>query len=498
MNKISVIIAGLILLASCDFLNQKPQSSITQETIELNEQTLESMCNALYKDWWGENYGFNCRMASLSLAADDVTTGNYGTTRLPLDDQMRVPVDNKDVEILWAEFYKVIHSANNIISLINANTRLDKGLAGPFLGEAHFMRALMYFYIVRLWGDAPATVDPNSAKDINGDETMPRVSVGDIYTKIIIPDAQMAETLLGDKSRDAVGQAPTRWAAKALLADVYLTMAGWPLKKSECYGLAADKAWDVIKNSGHSLVSDYKTLWLKAESSDKTEHIFSLHHTLQYLPSQYAISYMGTEETGWADYVADPVFFASFPDDSRKEFCYVTQTVDKSGNTIRWQDFATKSPYIRKYRNYGGCGKWGIEGETSTSSSLSEGLTSIYRFADILLIFAEASNKAAGQPGADAYDCLNRVRERAFGNDAHNIYSLSSEDFDKAVFDEYGWETVFEFKRWFQLVRKEKVDEMLSKNPDIQARVNVSKQNYLFPVPARQVDLRKWRNNPGY
>ena len=52
--------------------------------------------------------------------------------------------------------------------------------------------------------------------------------------------------------------------------------------------------------------------------------------------------------------------------------------------------------------------------------------------------------------------------------------------------------------RNYGLIGKEKVDEMLSKNPDIQARVNVSKQNYLFPVPARQVDLRKWKNNPGY
>lgn len=498
MKKIYRIIAGLLVFTSCDFLMQEPQSSITQETIELNEQTLESMCNALYKDWWGENYGFNCRMASLSLAADDMITGNFGTTRLPLDDQMRVPVDNKDVEVLWAEFYKAIHSANNIISLINTNPKVDRESAKIFLGEAHFMRALMYFYIVRLWGDAPATVDPNSAKDINGDETMPRVSVGDIYTKIIIPDAQMAETLLGDKSRDAVGQAPTKWAAKTLLADVYLTMAGWPLKKTEYYSLAAEKANDVIKNSGHSLVPEYKTLWLKNRSTDKTEHIFALHHTLQYLPSQYSISYLGVEETGWCDYAADPVFFKSFPNDKRKEFCYVTQTVDKSGKSLNWQDFLTKSPYIRKYRNYGGCGKWGIEGETSKSASLSEGLTSVYRFAEVLLFYAEASNKANGKPDTEAYNCLNKVRERAFGDNAHNIYSLSSEDFDKAVFDEYGWETVFEFKRWFQLVRKEKVDEMLSKNPDIQARVNVSKQNYLFPVPARQVDLRKWKNNPGY
>ena len=75
---------------------------------------------------------------------------------------------------------------------------------------------------------------------------------------------------------------------------------------------------------------------------------------------------------------------------------------------------------------------------------------------------------------------------------------LIAEEFDKAVFDEFGWENAFEFKRWFQLVRTEKVDEMLAKNAGVDARINVDKANYLFPVPVRQASLRGWQNNPGY
>lgn len=483
---------------SCVDLLQKPQSSITPETIELNEQLLESMANGLYKSWWGENYGFNCRFASLSLAGDDMMTGDASKTRNTLDDQMRVPVDNADVRVLWQEFYKTIFTANNLIEQIEENTTVGQSITDKYLGEAHFMRALMYFYVVRLWGDAPAITSSTAASDIDSDPSIPRKSVSEIYNRIIIPDALIAEELLPSTSRDSYGQGPTKWAAKTLLADVYLNMAGWPLHDASKYAEAAEKAREVVEDSPHSLMPKYKDLWLKSTAGDRTEHIFALRHSLTYLPSQYAISYLGVEENGWSDYVADPVFFKSFPDDTRKAFCYVTETVDKSGKNIWWEDFATASPYIRKYRNYGGCAAWGIEGDNTTRSSLSEGLTPIYRYADALLFCAEATNKANGGPNDLAYRCLNLVRERAFGDKSHALGGLSADEFDKAVFDEFGWENVFEFKRWFQLVRTERVDECLARNPAVGARVNVNRENYLFPVPVRQAELRKWKNNPGY
>ncbi len=486
------------MLTSCVELLQKPQSSITPETIELNEQLLESMANGLYKAWWGENYGFNCRLASLALAGDDMMTGDVSKTRNTLDDQMRVPVDNADIRVLWQEFYKTIFTANNLIEQIEGNTAVSTDISDKYLGEAHFMRALMYFYVVRLWGDAPAITSSTADTDIDSDASIPRKSVSEIYNRIILPDALKAEELLPAESRDSYGQGPTKWAAKMLLADVYLNMAGWPLNEKGRYADAAAKAKEVVQESPHSLLPDYRNLWLKSTSGDRTEHIFALRHSMTYLPSQYAISYLGVEENGWSDYVADPVFYKNFPNDTRKEFCFVTETVDKSGKTIFWEDFATASPYIRKYRNYGGCSNWGIEGDKTSRSSLSEGLTPIYRYADALLFYAEASNKANGSPDALAYECINKVRERAFGDREHALSGLSSEEFDKAVFDEFGWENVFEFKRWFQLVRTEKVDECLAKNPEVGARVNVNRENYLFPLPVRQVELRKWKNNAGY
>lgn len=193
------------------------------------------------------------------------------------------------------------------------------------------------------------------------------------------------------------------------------------------------------------------------------------------------------------------MFFESFPDDTRKEFCFVTSTEDKTtSETVQWEDFDAGAPYIRKYRGFGGCGQYGIEGNTAAASQLSEGLTPIYRYADALLFYAEAVTKATGNPDDLARECLRKVRARAMGDPDYVLPQMSADEFEDAVFDEFGWENVFEFKRWFQLVRTDRVDEMVSKNPDIGARVNANRQNYLFSLPVRQVELRKWQNNPGY
>ena len=366
MKRIFILLAITASLVSCVDLLQKPQSLPTAETIELNEQVLESLANGLYKDWWANNYGFNCRLQSLCLASDETTTANYGTTRLPTDDKLQVTVDNLDVSILWAAFYKAIFTANNMLELIASNKELSNDVTDKYVGEARFIRGMMYFYIVRLWGDAPAITDPTGVADINGKSNMPRTSSKEIYEKIIIPDLKAAETLLPATSRDVYNQAPTMWAAKMALADVYLNMAGWPLKETKYYAEAASKALEVVDQSPHELMPEYKSLWLNANSTDRTEHIFAFNHTLSYLPSQYGISYLGTEEGGWCDYCADPVFFESYPDDTRKEFNFVVKTIDnKTKKEITWQNFQTGSPYIRKYRNYGGCGTYGIEGETS-------------------------------------------------------------------------------------------------------------------------------------
>ena len=100
-----------------------------------------------------------------------------------------------------------------------------------------------------------------------------------------------------------------------------------------------------------------------------------------------------------------------------------------------------------------------------------------------------------------AYRCINDVRKRATGGTPNDIpENLSGEDFDKYVFDERGWEFFAEFKRWFQLVRREKVEECNRYNSRVveAGYIDRNKENYLMPLPPKEVELAKFPQNAGY
>lgn len=138
------------------------------------------------------------------------------------------------------------------------------------VAEARFMRALSYFYLVRMYGDIPYVT--NSSEAI---EYQPRTAVADIYNKIIVPDLIEACASLPTVSRSGFSSTPSQWAAKALLSDVYMTMAGWPLKLGkEYYAKAAEVSLDIIEHSGLSLTPVYGDLWKEAKRK-KLMNIYS-------------------------------------------------------------------------------------------------------------------------------------------------------------------------------------------------------------------------------
>src|SRR5690554_4897051 len=112
MKRFIILILTTILLVSCVDLLQEPHSDLTPSTIVLTEATLDAMANGMYRSLWDGNYGFNTRIASLGLGADDMITGAVSKLRNTQDDQLRVPIDNADIQVLWKAFYKVIFDAN--------------------------------------------------------------------------------------------------------------------------------------------------------------------------------------------------------------------------------------------------------------------------------------------------------------------------------------------------------------------------------------------------
>ena len=124
----------------------------------------------------------------------------------------------------------------------------------------------------------------------------------------------------------------------------------------------------------------------------------------------------------------------------------------------------------------------------------------IIRYADVLLIYAEAANMANGAPTQDAVDAINQVIDRAndyLPNPAHPLLTIgmTKEAFDEAVIEERNQELCFEYDRWFDLVRKRILQE--KSIPDVAQ--NFTEDDYLFPIPDNDVMLSEgMEQNPGY
>lgn len=277
-------------------------------------------------------------------------------------------------------------------------------------------------------------------------------------------------------------------AIKSLLSSVYLTMAGYPLQKgNEYYGLAASKAKEVIDSNEFSLFGSYGDLHDPA-MKNLGENIFMSQFAAYIQPSNWQVSIIPynrgisnySAETGGI--FAQEEFVKSYEEGDKradeKEFYYSSYTLrDDRSQTLELGDY-----YIYKH--------FDVVAQTSTTSSDLN--WPIFRFAEVLLIFAEASNEANG-PNEDAYDAVNLVRERA---ELSPLSGLSQSQLREAVWREKFYELSFENKTWFDMVRIRKgfnvttrefedyVGHQFVYGPTLKER------ELLFPIPTAEI-----RNN---
>ncbi len=513
------LIAGALLatsVSSCVDLNQKPNSFLTEEEYIEYPKDIESVSrgvSALYNELRAGNYGFNCRIQRINVMADDITyaTDKPGNPLSFYEDL--TPTSSGDAatyQQLWSLFYKVIVSSNKIIEGTPVNKE-DKALQAV-IAEAYFMRGLSYFYLARTFGDVPLVLTKDDAE-----VSMPRTAVKEIYEKTIFPDLQKAAQDLPETSRSGDSSTPSKWAAKAALADAYMTAAGWPLKldSKEYNGKAAKELKDIIDNSSLQLTAEYGDLWKEDKKMEANEHMFSLFHSVPFkTASNYGKSYVPgdfmaknvkgvvSKFAGWKDYFGSAAFYEKYPEGARKEWNYLDEwyTATDQQAPVSYKETANKCPAIAKYYDYDNDGKYDKETFTATGkfakAAQSNGLTSIYRYADVLLMYAEASVKATGAVSPEAQECLKKVQDRAGMAEADKTSTTDAAQFLEAVFDENGWEFFAEMRRWYDLVRLEKVEAV---KPEQWANSLFKANNhYYIPIPSEQISLTGWENNPGY
>lgn len=492
----AALFASSLSMNSCVSLDQDPQSFLRFETFPKDASNLASAADALYVDLWNGNYGLNCRLQRINVGADDVTyRAAKPNNPLALIEDLypNITQNDADFSTLWSLFTKAIYDSGKIITetpVNEADNSKEAVALRAVVGEAYFVRGLSYFYLVRLFGDLPLILTPEDAEK----KDMQRVAVADIYDKAIVPDMERAVKWLPATSRTKDASTPSKWAAEAALGDIYMTMAGWPLNKGkEYYAKAESVLGDAIQNSGLKLATHYADLWKEANKTTEKEFLFGIMHSnANKKASNYGKSYYPSDfapNAGWSDYYASEKFYLAYPNDERKAHNFMTEWNTKKG-VVNYKKSADKLPAISKYYDYND----GLPGK----SAQSNGITCIYRYADILLMYAEASVRATNSVSAKATNALQEVQKRAQGyaDDATVTTTTNPSEFLDAVFDENGWELFAEMRRWFDLVRLEKLKDV--KPTEWANSLFKANNHYYFPVPYTQIELTNWANNAGY
>ena len=450
----------LVFVSGCKkFLEEEDPSNLTPDNFYTIPEHAEAAIAAVYADtrFYGGGAGiFSSNWQMLEALTGTTTTETAQNSDLNNLYSLSYDGNNGHIVNWWNGLYRVIAQANLVLDKVPAITPMPDAQKTKILGEAKFLRAWAYFYAVRLWGDVPLVTKPQTA---TSEDFFPaRASQEEVYA-LIVQDLKDAEAA-GLSWMDATGRVSMA-AVKSQLAKVYLTMAGFPLSKgAPYYKLAADKAYEVITyaNANPNSINLFNT-YAEVHSlatENKLEHIFQLQYFADVsgnpmehmLPNFKPVTAYGASGTGST--VPTLSFYQSYePGDLRAKnqegYFYTSYFQDGSGAV-----YNLGAPYIFKHFNVVAFGAPGVTGSKRNDLNVP-----MIRYAEVLLIYAEAKNEEGG-PDQTAYDAFKRIRDRAqLTTPALGTYTQTS--FREAVWKERWHELSFEGITWFDMVRLRKV-----------------------------------------
>jgi hypothetical protein len=393
---------------------------------------------------------------------------------------------------LWNWHYKSIANINAVLKAVkggslagNSQEAIDNVIA-----QGRFLRAFNYFTLVRLYGKIPYITEETPDPVSTPLTPESRLEVAQVYD-LLEADLTFAVEHLGDYDAATPGK-PNQWIAKGYLAKTYLTRATAPLNQAEYYAKARDVADEIITKGPYKLLPSLFDVF-KTANNRSMENMFAFYTTSQtpYMPGNV---FAPSEMDGWSG-APVKIYWASniYPEQPRKHsyllLDFTSDVYDPSAPIINWSKSADGVPYIGKYnmpnltydQQVGG-GDAGIE-------------MKLLRFADILLIYAEAANMAAGAPTQLAVDRLNLIIDRAnagTGKEPRATLAMSKAAFDQKVIDERSYELCFENDRYFDVLRK-RILEQVNLPDNAQG---YQETDYLLPIPA--LDSKVIGQNPGY
>lgn len=468
-----VVIVAVSFASSCsDFLNEQLKVEYTSSNFYTTPANATAAVNGIYNSLYG-----NTLWVFGDIASDDaVKGGNPGDqpSIVGIDD-FTATSDNGSLITFWQATYETIARANNAIFYISA-MKIDATLRDRLVGEAKFLRAFSYFNLVNIFGKVPLKIDPQlTPASIN----VPLSEVAAIYAQIENDLTEAAAVLPPSYSSEA-GRV-TQGAAYGMLAKAYL----YEKKYAQC--LTNIQALENLNQ--YKLVTNYANLF-KAGAEDSTEVIFGLRFSNSTVSpgNILTVDFSPSIEGGYYFDAPTQSFVNTFTDSTIKKTVdpRLDATIGRDGkpwfNKTKFS--ASWSPatgyLVKKYNENSNF--------TNPQDSLSlvpkDRSTVPYhymRYADILLMKAEASNESGG---AGAAIEVNKVRSRA---KLAPTTATSQADLRILIMNERRRELGFEFHRFFDLMRWGKVVAQSALGPNFKW----TEPRFYFPIPQTELDTNK-------
>ncbi|MBX0332634.1 RagB/SusD family nutrient uptake outer membrane protein [Pontibacter sp. HSC-14F20] len=507
---------GSLTFTSCEhYLDVENPSTISQDAVFTSVSYTNSAVISIYNRLMGDNT-YGSRISTLyPNAADDFRVGGAYN---PLDRRgisgYGVHPDNTELFRPFLELYSGIERANIAIKYIPASNLYTNGTAAEqaamrkLHGEALTLRAVFYHELIRNWGDVPAQFEPSAdIPDLN----LPKTDRDEIYDRLL-DDLKLAAELVPWRSESGdPSTRVTKGAVKGLRARLALARGGYSLRRDsramerradykDYYQIARDETWDIIQSGQHGLNPSYENIFrgLHTTSMDPTgERIFEAGayggnaRTDSKLGYSNGLRIDASSSYGQANgqLEAIPTYFYEFDQigDSRRDVTLAYFSINKDDQIDLSTSILMRDGKFRKY--------W--TGITGTNQTLGINWP-ILRYADVLLMFAEADNELKGGPSGEAVAAYEAVRRRAFaGNeDRMGVAPTDQQGFFQAVAQERLLEFGGEGIRKYDLIRWNQLESVIN-----QTRANLvdfrngtgryaNVPNYVY------VKLTPFRNSP--
>lgn len=471
ISLVTIFICVLYIGCNKDFLEKKPLGQLTSDNFFETEDHAVWATNAVYeqmRNWDVHVFSFIGLTDIISDDTDKGSTPSDGNFLLELDN-FTFDAGNISISALWTGYYQGIYRAN--IALENIpNIEMDESLKTRLLSECRFLRAYYYFNLVRWYGDIPLIT-----KTLDRDEfTQMRTPAAEVYAQIISDLEDANEGLPLQHNGKDKGRA-SKGAAQGLLSKVYLTLGDFT-KSSE-------HALTVIGSQKYSLLANYTQIFTQAgeNSSESLLEVQSAAFETGGGGTQYneVQGVRGTPNLGWGfNRPSDNLVGAYEAGDPRREatILYVGEVLPDGSALVQDNPNMFSERYNQKAwvpTHSGGNGN-------------GPGNIRLLRYADVLLIAAEALNEIGETDDALIY--LNMVRARARGQSTTILPDITITDKDvlrEKIWNERRVELALEQQRWFDLLRQGRVGSVMQ---SVGKNFEIGKHE-LLPLPQTEIDL---------